>query len=281
MQVEPVALDRTLATALPDHRAGSATTERLLCVVLHDVAPATQEACERIIAALAPLGPLPLTLLAVPRYRGQPSAAAFEAWLRGRADGGDEIALHGYTHVDDGVPRGAIDRLKRRHYTAGEGEFSGLALPEARRRLLAGAQWFRDLGVPLHGFVAPAWLMSDEAWAALAALRLDYTCTLGDLVLLPGRQRIASQSLVYSHRSAWRRIASIVWTSVLERSLATRPLVRLELHPGDIEHPMLRRHGLSLADRLMRDRRGVTFAEAARMLRARLPVRTARTSRSR
>ena len=47
-----------------------------LAVVLHDVAPATQRACERTIAAIHQVAPIPITLLAVPRYHCEPTPRA-------------------------------------------------------------------------------------------------------------------------------------------------------------------------------------------------------------
>ena len=39
-----------------------------LCVVVHDVAEARRGGCERVIAAVREVAPVPLTLLAVPRF---------------------------------------------------------------------------------------------------------------------------------------------------------------------------------------------------------------------
>ncbi|CAG1018701.1 hypothetical protein BURC_03509 [Burkholderiaceae bacterium] len=238
-----------------------------LSVVLHDVAPATLPACERVIRAVNEVAALPLTLLAVPRYHCEPSPASFGQWLGHRFAGGDEIALHGYTHQDDGVPRGFVDRVKRRHYTRGEGEFSDLSITEAMRRLTAGVRWFARQGLVLRGFVAPAWLMSHGTWEALRWLDLSYTCTLRRLVLLPDRQSLASQPLVYSTSNLWRRQASLVWNAVLAKSLRDKPLLRLELHPHDADHPAIRRSWQRVLAAQLSGRRAMTLAQVAERLR--------------
>jgi predicted deacetylase len=176
-----------------------------LCVVVHDVADATHAACERLLAAVEAVAPVPLTFLAVPRYHGAAPAASFEQWLGERSRRGDELALHGYTHRDDGTPRGAVDRLRRRVYTRGEGEFWDLDAPTAARQLRAGIDWFERNGWPLRGFVAPAWLLGPGAWQALRDTRFAYTATLRHIHLLPEAGRITSQSIVYSTSTAWRR----------------------------------------------------------------------------
>ena len=61
------------------HRAGGAGQRHAMSVTLHDVAPATQARCERLLAALERIAPMPFTLLVVPYYHGQPSAPPFDA----------------------------------------------------------------------------------------------------------------------------------------------------------------------------------------------------------
>ena len=238
-----------------------------ICVVLHDVAPATQERCERVLRAIREIGVLPLTLLAVPRYHCDPPRPDFEAWLVERQLHGDEIALHGYTHQDDGVPHGLLDHLRRRHYTRSEGEFSDLTLPEAMRRLTAGTHWFRRLGLDLRGFVAPAWLIGDATWEALRWLDFSYTCTLGRIVLLPERRSLRSQSLVYSASSAWRRQASVAWNHAIAVAQSRRPVLRLELHPHDADHAAIRRSWQQLLSAQLRERRAATLADAVEQWR--------------
>lgn len=238
-----------------------------LAVVLHDVAPATQRACERTIAAIHQVAPIPITLLAVPRYHCEPTPRAFVNWLDERYVRGDEVALHGYTHLDDGVPRNFIDRLRRRHYTRGEGEFADLSITEAMRRITAGVAWCSRQGFVLRGFVAPAWLMSPGTWEALRWLDFSYTCTLRRVVLLPERRTFTSQSLVYSTASAWRRQASLAWNTTVAAMQRRNPLLRLELHPADADHPAIRRSWQRLLETHLTERRARTLADVADALR--------------
>jgi predicted deacetylase len=238
-----------------------------LAVVLHDVAPATRAACDRLLAAVREVAELPLTLLAVPRYHCEPTPRAFVDWLDDRYVRGDEVALHGYTHQDDGVPRNLVDRLKRRHYTRGEGEFCDLSMTEALRRITAGVRWFSRQGFELRGFVAPAWLMSRGTWEALRWADLSYTCTLRRIVLLPERREFTSQSIVYSTSSAWRRRASLAWNATVAASLHRNPLLRLELHPQDADHAAIKRSWQRLLERSLAERKPRTLGAVAAKLR--------------
>jgi predicted deacetylase len=216
-----------------------------MSVTIHDVAPATQARCQQLIAQIERINVLPLTLLVVPRYHHRPSTPQFERWLEARLHRGDELALHGLTHLDDEVPvTNVLDRLRRRWYTTGEGEFAALGHDAARRRLDAGLQWFAERAWPLRGFVAPAWLLGAAAWSALCTRPFDYTCTLTRLVRLP-RQAVCmralhGRSIVYSTRAAWRQSTSLLWNDALARYHRHKPWMRFELHPDDVSHAAVR-----------------------------------------
>ncbi len=247
---------------------GLVPVERFVCVVLHDVAASTRAACSRTLAAIAEVADVPVTLLAVPHYHGEASTRDLEEWLGARSRKGDEIALHGWSHRDELPASGPIDRLRRRHYTRSEGEFWALSEVEAQQRIERGTAWFREHGWPLAGFVAPAWLLGPGAWAALATQRFEYTATLRQLVHLPGRRSVASQSVVYSTSSAWRRQCSLLWNPVVARLERGNPLLRIELHPRDADFSAVLRSWQRILERALRDRRAGTVAEFMRQDRA-------------
>ena len=242
-----------------------------LCVVLHDVAAGTQSACERVMRAVADVaGSVPLTLLAVPRYHRQPSTASFDGWLGDRGRAGDELVLHGWTHLDEGAATGWADRLRRNSYTRGEGEFWALTQAEAATRLHAGRDWFDANGWPVQGFVAPAWLLGPGAWAALRDTDFAYTCTLRHIHLLPRGATLTSQSVVYSTSAAWRRGMSLAWNALVARAERANPVLRLELHPRDADFPAVRRSWQRILEAALRERRAVTVGAVAAALGSRL-----------
>jgi predicted deacetylase len=253
----------------PDRASEIAATQRWLCVSLHDVAPATWASCQRVLAAVREVAEIPLTLLVVPAYHGQCSALhEFEQAISAQLADGHELALHGYFHLDRQVPSDVIDWIRRRIYTAGEGEFCGLSEEEARERLTLGARWFAANGWPLAGFVAPAWLLGTGAWRALRTRDdLQYTSTLTKLIALPEAHVIAAPCLTYSVRSAWRRPTSIVWNTVLSRVTQNAHVLRLGLHPNDAESRSVRRSWQRLLERVLTHRKASTKAEFVRQWR--------------
>lgn len=246
----------------------SPTDKPALCVSIHDVAPATWDDCLRLLHALRAVADIPLTWLVVPRYHGSAAASArCEAMLGVLLARGHELALHGYTHLDTAPAGGGLRlRLLRRVYTQGEGEFAALAADEARRRLELGLAWFGQRGWPVSGFVAPAWLMGEQAWRVLPEFPFEYTTTLSHFHLLQARRALFSPSLVYAARNAAGRRLSPPVAGALAGLLRAAPLVRLSLHPRDARYPELVRHAQQLVERLLASRQALTKAAFARSL---------------
>lgn len=239
-----------------------------LCVSIHDVAPATLAACRDIAAAVEDVDEsVPLTLLVVPHYHGDiaPPSTSFREWIESRLARGDEIALHGLTHRDESArPRGLPQRWRRSVYTAAEGEFSALTREEAAARIAQGREWLGIHGWHANGFVAPAWLMSEGAWAAVRSAGFVYTTTLARFHLLEAQRAIVAPTVVYSARSAPRRILSRTWNSALAALTRRAPIVRIGFHPADAAHPELMRHALQVLAGVARRRSGMTKSAFAR-----------------
>lgn len=232
--------------------------EPVLMLVLHDVAPQTWPDYRPFVEAVDALGTIPITWLVVPDFhRRNPLQAHpwFLDLLGERLARGDELVLHGYYHADDApAPRTPRDWFMRRIYTH-EGEFYALAEAEARRRLEQGMQLFAEQGWPLHGFVAPAWLMSVGTRQALRGSGLSYTSDPQRFYRLPDFAPITAPGLVWSARSAWRRgLSRLVCEQQLRKHKAA-PLLRLGLHPVDMRHEFSRHYWLQLLQRLLEEGR--------------------------
>lgn len=160
----------------------------MLCVSIHDVAPATWSDCLRLVQAVRAVADIPLTWLVVPHYHFRPeNSPAMEACLDVALDRGDELALHGYSHLDTEANGGGLrNRFLRNVYTRREGEFAALSEAEARRRLELGLDWFAERGWTPSGFVPPAWLLGEGAWRALRNSPFTYTTTFSHFHCLPG-----------------------------------------------------------------------------------------------
>ena len=220
---------------------------RALIASIHDVGPRFEAEVALLRERLSAHVPAArIAMLVVPGHWGLApirSGSPFARRLRGWAEAGAEIFVHGWYHKDDSAHVGALARFKARHLTASEGEFLGLGREVALDRMLAGKALIEDvIGRPAAGFVAPAWLYGPGALAAAAEAGFAL-CEDHMRVWQPASGRVLCRGPVITWASRSRsRIASSVGAAFLLRhALAAAPVVRLAVHPGDTGVPALMR----------------------------------------
>jgi len=237
---------------------------RHLVVSVHDVSPLTRESVERILTELRELGVPRVSLLVIPDHHCKGhflDDPEFCSWLRGQVEAGNEVAIHGYFHRrDQRAGETLMDKITTRFYTAGEGEFFDIAGADALRVISQARQEFRKIGIDPQGFVAPAWLLSDGADRALQRLGITYTTRIGGVFDYTTGVRHASRSLVWSTRSALRRLLSRYWNARLFHQLQHAPLLRIGIHPPDISHRAVWGQIKALTAKALTDRTAVTYA---------------------
>lgn len=237
---------------------------RSLVVSIHDVSPLTREATARMLAELAEIGVRRVSLLVIPDHHHKGhfiDDPEFCAWLRECAEAGHEVVIHGYYHRrDQRAGETFRQKLATRYYTAGEGEFYDMSGADALRIISQARQEFRHVGFDPQGFVAPAWLLSDGADRALQRLGIGYTTRLGGVFDYATGVNYASQSLVWSTRSALRRLISRFWNAHLFRRLEACPLLRIGIHPPDLQHRAVWRQIKELTTRALETRTAKTYA---------------------
>jgi predicted deacetylase len=213
---------------------------------IHDVAPATLAACQRLRERLAGWGYDRVALLAVPAHHGGgrlDRAPAAAAWLRERAAAGDEVVLHGHVHLAARSAPGLGRRVRARLTTADEGECLAQTAAERERMLTDGRRIVEDAcGGAVVGFVAPAWLAPPELEPALWAHGFAWHETTGELRTRAGA--VPGLVIGLASRSASRRLAARLYAGsvgplLVRRALLGRAPFRLALHPGDVGHPPL------------------------------------------
>jgi predicted deacetylase len=250
--------------------SGSAVndSQRIAAIVVHDVAPATWPQCRVLLDMIDSLGNPPVTLLVVPHFhRGVRAGESreFVDAMHARAARGDELALHGLFHVDDGAaPRRVGDFIARRVLTRGEAEFAAIDAAEASERLQQGIALFDEQRWPLHGFVPPAWQLNAATRTALDASPhpFDYVPVRRGIYRLPDWRLESTANLCYSPDRRWRRAlsrAQIGWEIARRRD---RRLLRLSLHPLDARFAPVVTHWRRLIADALRTRRPVTKYQA-------------------
>ena len=218
--------------------------ERRLLASIHDVSPAFESEVSQLLDLVAGHVGDRIALLVVPNHWDQAAIVAgspFATHLRNCAEEGLEIFLHGFYHKDLSRHVGTADRFCASLMTAGEGEFLGLDISEAKARIRSGQSLLEDItGQPITGFIAPAWLYGPGATAALTEtgipLAEDHT-----KVWSPRDGQVLSRSpvITWASRSRARRASSIFAAGSLRR-LPFRDL-RIGVHPGDCRSALLLR----------------------------------------
>jgi predicted deacetylase len=249
-------------------KLGKLTTRLLpglqaVVVSVHDVSPHTHKRCEEIRKELSNLGVKACSWLVVPDYHGRGHVLdhdEFCDWLRFLTDTRHEIVIHGYFHRRERRTRESLlSKFTTRIYTADEGEFYDLGHDEAAALISQARDDFNVFGLKPEGFIAPAWLLSAEAETALRDQGLQYTTRLGHVRDLHNRRTFASQSLVWSVRSWWRRWISLGWNARLYRKLSGNPLLRISIHPVDRDHPAIWRQIRRLITHALERREALTY----------------------
>lgn len=203
-------------------------------------------------------------MLVVPNHWGDAPirpGSPFARRLRGWADAGIEMMLHGFYHRDDCRHVNRADRLRGSFMTAGEGEFLGLSRKDAAARIGEGRALLEDvIGRPIDGFVAPAWLYGPGALEALA----DCAIPLAEdhmRVWSPatGERLARGPVITWASRSRWRLASSLAAAAALRR--APLGVLRIGVHPPDIHHPALVRSIDKTFVAALRTRRAGRYAD--------------------
>lgn len=221
------------------------STQRRLLASIHDVTPYHLHRLERLVPLVEEIvGKGRFALLVVPDFHhgGRlDDDAGFAKRLRGWADDGCNIFLHGFTHLDEHIHTSWRARLKAHRLTSGEGEFSGLSYHDASRKLVDGRKMVEDIiARPVTGFIGPAWLYSQDSLTAIA----DQGFTLcedhfrvwnpqNDVVLAHG------PVVTYASRTPTRLLSSVLWSRIATMALLRSRTVRFAVHPHDVEAPEL------------------------------------------
>ena len=228
----------------PSHSARERRGPKRLIASIHDVHPGSLDAVEQLADQFEQhLGGPRYAMLIVPDHWGRNAMrgnAGFAAKLRGWADQGIEMFVHGWFHQDRSEHSG-IAALKARHMTASEGEFLGLSQAEAARRMADGKALVEDIiGRPAAGFIAPAWLYGPGAMDALSesgfAFAEDHM-----KVWKPASGEVLAKGpvITWASRSGPRTASSLLAAALGRTFLGPLPTVRVAVHPGDVTKPSI------------------------------------------
>jgi uncharacterized protein len=210
-------------------------SERVRAVTLHDVQPSTFARCVEIRAWLFERGIDQVTLLVIPAsdlHSFARRAPHLREWLAGWVDAGDAVAQHGMRHLRS--QRGGLARSALAWLQGGPAaEFVGLDPVATRKRIVAGQQILADAGFDPRGFVAPAYAYTPSLRRELEQ-RFDWYADLGRVFLRGSKPTLAPAFCLGSSGTIRRPLSPLVARGAVRFA---RDLVRVDIHPGDFDHP--------------------------------------------
>lgn len=231
-------------------------------VAIHDVTPAHHDRVGRIIELLDHAGINQHAMLVVPQWHGTwdiTQHADFARLLRERAAAGAEVFLHGLRHDERGIPRSWHHHLRAYGRTRGEGEFMALSPVEAGMRLDRGLEMLRQTGLQPVGFVPPAWLPGRDWLRLLRERRLAFTESSWAVFDVMAGLRVRASAFCWSTRSRWHQAAGALIAATRLRVQARTPVLRVAIHPPDVEAPRVRDSLRRVLDALLAQRAAVSY----------------------
>jgi predicted deacetylase len=216
---------------------------KALVVSLHDAHPGSLRQVGEQRRLLEEWGIHKASILVVPEYHHQKPTAQdndFCEWASAWEECGDELVVHGFYHDRVGQRTTFGNFFWTRFYTNQEAEFLDLGTEEARTRLQGGKALFAEKNWKARGFIAPAWLMAERLEPLLWEEGFAYTNYVHGLQIQCCGYA-GAQSLCWSTRAKWRRVASRFYNARLFRKILGERLVRISLHPQDFEFPAIRK----------------------------------------
>jgi uncharacterized protein len=252
--------------------AARAASPPALLVSLHDVSPLTLADCEAARALLsdAGIGSASLTVLVVPRHEGRVAVdedAATVRFLRGLADDGATLVMHGLTHRMPGRAWSPLGFVRGHVFARGQGELLRATAAETTRALDEGAAILRRAGLEAatRAFVPPAWLLSRAARDVVSRAGFDFYELFAGIVqgapggapVHAGRRR-APRVIGWGSLNGIEAVATDAYTRL--QTLAPATDTRLAVHPADMRRPAQRRSIAAALARLTSRARAQSYA---------------------
>jgi hypothetical protein len=219
-------------------------TARQFLIIVHDVAPPFLGLLQQISTQLRSLVGNAVAGAVVPCWHGTPLSSSDEPFICHVKEAYGELLLHGYTHYSAHA-QGPVAYL-----TEQANEFTSLTPISATRRIQAGQSDMKHyLGVPVHGFVPPAWQFGPITPALLKTCGLTYQ--LG-FYSLQAAGCITQPLAVWSWDCGRFRALGLAGDALgtLHHVLFPNAMPCIVLHPRDVERGFLE-HALSIIRRLL------------------------------
>lgn len=245
--------------------------EGYFIVSIHDASPAFSAELKELVSELDSCGTIPRSVLVIPNYQEKYNILKdhrFLSWIHFLQERGDEIVHHGYTHLAErGKHSSFYNYLYDRFFAKGCGEFRYLDYREAEDKIRLSKEIFHRAGINCQGFVAPGWLMSQEAERVLIAEDYRYATFIKIFRDYKRGMDVESEVVRFISRPKVQDYLYRLYDFYLIKIKEKREnLVRVALHPSDVHFGKPFKYALRLIGQLKKYRTPVTYLGFAKTL---------------
>jgi predicted deacetylase len=245
------------------HAAG-VTPPPALLVSLHDVSPLTLESSQAAVRLLEDLGvsPAHLSVFVIPFHEGKtpvdqhPPTVAF---LRGLADRGARLVMHGLTHRMTGRAWTPAGLLRAHVFARGQGELYRCTAADAEARIDQGRDILARAGLSgaARAFVPPAWLLSAAAHTVVASAGFEFFELFSGIIYR--QRRLARRVIGWGSLGELEARATALYADLQHRLPPAD--TRLAVHPVDVTRASQRRAIARVVGRLLPRLRPLSYTD--------------------
>jgi predicted deacetylase len=240
-------------------------SKKFLTVSIHDVTPRFRGELEEIFAELDRRKISSRSVLVIPNFQSSHDISCdqnFVAWLHDLRKKGDEIVHHGYEHVSSSRQYNSLPGwLMGEIFALGCAEFQNIGYGEAKRKIRQGKEIFQKAEIKPVGFVAPAWLMNVASERAAVDEGFAYTTSINYFKNYH-HGYMKSEVVGFIPVPAFADYLIRTYDLAIHKIiLGKRILVRVAIHPQDVQKKGLFEFALEIIEKLKLDREQTTYAD--------------------
>jgi len=200
---------------------------------IHDVAPATLERVESIIARLPDDVEENLILLVIPGLDWQPHQIDV---LRRWQDRGYTLAGHGWLHKTERITR-LYHKLHSLFVSRDVAEHLSLTSSEIVGLMQRNYDWFKmnSLQAP-DCYVPPAWALGKITPQSLTQTPYEFIETTRGYIKVSNNEKRALPLVGYEADTTLRKLTLLAWNAINEAMSTNNKPLRISIHPFDTDY---------------------------------------------
>jgi len=243
-------------------------SKKYFAICIHDFTPQFTENLSTIISSLNNRGLTKFNIAITPKYNND--FAHFDEKISSLIDilknGESEFLLHGYSHTSKKGRYGSLFSLfngliRNIHMS----EFETIKYDEAVWRIKSGKEllntYANNMAGNIKGFIPPCWTISKDGIRALKDEGFSYIAQRNKIIDLK-TEKILNIPVLEFTASPIINLPSSIHNKILLNRLSSTDLIRVPIHPQDLDNPKVFKSQLDMINDLRaQGRQPITYSE--------------------